>query len=118
MKLARLNKDGLTSVIGGRRTSFMLKNDRPFQNIDRKRTRMRVPDLANPRRNLDDINRRLIARDSRVLLQQRLSLDCRLLLRTCRPITHNQNRSKRQGPAPAYCAAGHADRGDDESGAE
>ena len=68
MNLARLDKNRITRFIGCRWTSFMFQDKRPLQDIDRKWTRMRVSNLTDPNRNLDDVYRGLVASDRRILL--------------------------------------------------
>ena len=68
MNLARLDKNRITRFIGSRWTSFMFQDKRPLQDIDRKWTRMRVSNLTDPSRDLDDVYRGLVASDRRILL--------------------------------------------------
>ena len=68
MNLARLDKNRVTRFIGRRWTSFMFQDKRPLQDIDRKWTRMRVSNLTDPNRILDDVYRSLVTSDRRILL--------------------------------------------------
>ena len=80
VNLASINIERLSRFIGGRRATFMFKGQRSFQDVARQRTGMCVPDLACARRELQNVDDRLVAGRS-VLLKQRLALDSGLLRR-------------------------------------